>query len=360
MIRKLLSSILSSALILGCVGPVPEPVVITIADDQIICENCTGEEGFGSSVSSDANNLIVKENAILHIFDDNQGEVTSIGTIGYDNGVRVLDIFLRSDTLIYGLEETDGTASAYIFVREGAQWELQQRLRSEVVGDGYGTSIDMDNNTLVISAPSNAGGSGGGTVYVYEKSENLWQFSATIDSNEPRINDGFGSSLATFNNFIYSGSTNTPIQIFENNGSGWQLRSTLDLFGGKMERWEDQVLLAAVDGTSLGVTSLKLVESGDVSENSIDINFPKAIASEGDIFDLHGSTAVISLQGGDEAIEMELNGTEWSFVQELNSNSGERCDFHGVAVSEDRKYLGGFDFTSNDRTGSTIWRVYFR
>ena len=360
MIRKLFT-LLATGFLLSCTPSEPEIAIIKLEDGSIVCERCVGVEGFGSTIAADNGILAVKEDPILHLFGREGNTTTSIGQIIYDNGVVIFDIFLRNDTLIYGLGETDGSSSVYFFLREGTNWREAQKIRSNVIGDGFGTTIDMQGQRLVISAPFSSGGSGGGKVYVYEHEEEQWALSGTLASPDPDSQDQFGLALAVYDDVIIAGSTNTDLRVYTNNGSEWEIGSSESIPVRTIARSGDLLMMAVESGSVSELRAYQVSSDGSLQQYTIEgvLEGNDQVAGKGEIVAIKGERAVFVRDGGDKAYVLGLEGTEWRLIETLQPQSRERSTFDGVDLSDTEVYLGGYDLTSDSRLGYPVWRVYY-
>jgi hypothetical protein len=62
------------------------------------------------------------------------------------------------------------------------------------VGDGFGTSVALGSNTLVVGAPGANGGQG--AAYLYHFAAHTWHLIATLGLSSPAVGNAFGQSVA--------------------------------------------------------------------------------------------------------------------------------------------------------------------
>lgn len=116
-------------------------------------------------------------------------------------------VALSKDTLLVGAN-TDSTeltnaGSAYVYVRSGGRWTLQQRLTSDPPASGanFGYAVALAGDDAVIAAPRAAAiaapvVTSPGQVFAFRRSEGAWQQTQVLSAMLPRSSDAFGSSLA--------------------------------------------------------------------------------------------------------------------------------------------------------------------
>lgn len=95
------------------------------------------------------------------------------------------------DSIVVGAWTSPG--AAYVYVRNGAQWDLQAELAptGATYPYGFGTRVAIDGDTLVCGAPMED--LGGGALYVFERSGAVWDAGQRITiAGSP----GLGSAVA--------------------------------------------------------------------------------------------------------------------------------------------------------------------
>ena len=134
-------------------------------------------------------------------------------------------------------------------------------ISSPIQGQGYGSSLGISSESVLISQPNNR--ITPGTVYVYQKHSTGWQESSRIRSSNGFAGDGFGSTIEATEEMVaissISSETNT-VYVFEKSTSG---------------TWDeiDQLNIEALSPTA---------------------NFGKAISVDGDIMAIGAPGPVIS------------------------------------------------------------------
>ncbi|HKQ49198.1 MAG TPA: choice-of-anchor Q domain-containing protein [Phycisphaerae bacterium] len=121
---------------------------------------------------------------------------------------------------------------AYVVERQGDLWAFVARLTSPnpSVGDGFGESIGIEGNTIVVGAPNDwVGDKRAGAAYVFTNDGMQWVASARIVATDFRHGAGFGSSVAIHENLIVIGAPNHResdttwgvAYVFRREGSTW-------------------------------------------------------------------------------------------------------------------------------------------
>ena len=89
----------------------------------------------------------------------------------------------------------DVRGRAYIFVRNGPTWSLQQKLPSvDAPSESFGQSVAISGNTAIVGAPAKDMGEGG--VYVFVRSGTTWSQQQILTASFRVAGDHFGDSVA--------------------------------------------------------------------------------------------------------------------------------------------------------------------
>jgi len=111
-----------------------------------------------------------------------------------------------------GLNDRGASGAVYVFLRQGESWKQEAYIKASNsdFNDGFGASLALDGNTLVVGATgenSNANTVGGnqmnessdnsGAVYVFVRNAmGVWSQEAYIKASNNDANDNFGASVA--------------------------------------------------------------------------------------------------------------------------------------------------------------------
>src|SRR5262249_47009168 len=142
-------------------------------------------------------------------------------------------VSLSGDTAAVG-----AGGSAYVFVRGGTGWTLQQKLtpRDIALEEGFGSTLAVAGDTLVVGAfqASLGGLEHSGAVEVFERSGSTWKRATTLTPSDAADHDAFGSSVAISGDTILVGAIQydfddipfVPVgpgaaYVFARHGSGW-------------------------------------------------------------------------------------------------------------------------------------------
>lgn len=159
-----------------------------------------------------------------------------------------------------------GTGAAYVFEKTNSGWQQQQKLTAS---DGassqlFGSSVAIDGDRIVVGAwgDQNAGGFSG-AAYVFVRSGTTWVEEQKLIGSESSLGDGFGKSVAIEGDTIVVGAFGNSDVPQSEVGSVYVFRRTI--FG-----WLQQQELTASDaapsmrfGLSVDISNNTIVAGGD-------------------------------------------------------------------------------------------------
>ena len=117
---------------------------------------------------------------------------------------------LSGNTLVVGAPYKDNnTGAAYAFVRSGTGWTQEARLSAPGirVGDYYGLEVGIHDDTVAVGAPIE--GSDYGAVYVFGRAKTGWDAPLRLTPSDP-LPDKFGLSLAVAERAVVVGAYAWP------------------------------------------------------------------------------------------------------------------------------------------------------
>ncbi len=285
---------------------------------------------------------------------------------GEQNDLFARSVAISGDIAIVGafLEDDKGTnaGAAYIFIRSGNTWVEQAKLTASDggAGDRFGSSVSIDNNTVIISAPNDDDeGTNAGAAYIFTRSGSTWieQDKLTVSDS-----DGFGNDVAISGDTVivgasedfHAGPFSGAAYIFTRSGSNWNEQAKLigsDPGEEKQFGWS-----VAIDGDSAIVGAiLDYPSSGTVSgaaytfarSNSIWTEQAKIIPTDASSGDRFGWSVAIS---NDTA----LIGAKENFVPNVGSAGSAYVYTHSNGNWTQEAKLIASDAQSNDMFGTSV------
>jgi hypothetical protein len=124
----------------------------------------------------------------------------------------------------------NGAGAAYVFVRSGSTWSLQQKLTAQdgANGDEFGYSVALSGNTAMIGADRKANGEG--YVYVFTRSGTAWTEQQEFTEASGTGDDAFASSIALSGSTALIGAAGASSNVgaayvFTSSGGSWSQRA---------------------------------------------------------------------------------------------------------------------------------------
>lgn len=215
------------------------------------------------------------------------GDILAVSATGEDSSATGID---GNETL----NDRSASGAVYIFIRQGETWKQEAYIKASNsdVNDGFGASLAIDGDTLVVGAPgenSNANIVGGnqmnessdnsGAVYVFVRDVmGKWSQQAYIKASNNDANDNFGGAVAISGDTIAIGAPfedsnavgmggdqgnnseqdSGAVFIYSRTGSTWQQQAYLkasntdnfDKFGATVALLGDTLAVGATDEDS--------------------------------------------------------------------------------------------------------------
>jgi uncharacterized repeat protein (TIGR01451 family) len=285
------------------------------------------------------------------------------------------------DTVVVGASAADtpggtGAGAAYVFVRSGPAWALQQTLVASdgAMGDSFGHAVSISGDTVAIGAygADTAGGTTAGAAYVFVRSGTTWTEQQKLLAPDGAGFDNFGVSVSIDGDTVVIGSRldDSPIPnagsayVFVRSGTAWTLQQKLTAsdagsdasFGWSVSLSGDTALVGAMEDDNAGGTDAGagyvFVRSGTTWTEQ-----QKLLAADGAAFDdfgysvsvdadtaLLGSPSPFSPTDAGAAYVFVRSGTSWTEQQKLLAADGMAEDRfgHAVALAGDTAVIGAY------------------
>jgi hypothetical protein len=166
-----------------------------------------------------------------------------------------------SDTIIIGANGDDSSrGSAYVFQRTNGVWVQEAKLLASdgVAGDNFGYSVatSCDGNAVMVGAPNKDNNKG--AVYVFKRSGSTWLQNNKFIAPDGAIGDAFGtcvSSNATGNIFAVSaindddkGTDSGSVYVYDHSDNSWDYKAKLVASDGAVGDKLGQCCVLSCDG----------------------------------------------------------------------------------------------------------------
>ena len=153
-------------------------------------------------------------------------------------------VAIEANTIVVGSYNGDSnepnTGSAYIFTRADALWSQQQKITAPDanIGDRFGDSVSISNDTIVIGAYGDAAFIG--SAYVFVKFGSSWAMQQKLTPSDANVGDHFGYSVAIDADTIIVGAHKSNHLGLDDTGSAY-------IFTRNAGLWSQQTVLYASD-----------------------------------------------------------------------------------------------------------------
>jgi uncharacterized repeat protein (TIGR01451 family) len=274
-------------------------------------------------------------------------------------------VSVSGDTVVAGspLDNTPAgleAGSAYVFVRSGTTWTVQQRLLAQdgAASDWFGSSVSVSGDTVVVGAPRDDFEKG--SAYVFVRSGTTWTFQQKLLASDGADHDEFGYALSLSGDTLVSGApfhtfVAGAAYVFVRSGTTWVEQQKLmasdaasfDRFGFSVSVSADTVVAGAIFGDSPAGSDVGsayvFVRSGTIWTQQQELAAPDGAAS--DEFGFSVSVSVDSVvvgvplddnAGGADAGSAYVfvrSGAIWTQQQKLTASDGAAADKFGTSVS---------------------------
>lgn len=328
-------------------------LAVDISGDTVVVgahnedSNATGSNGDGAdnSVSeAGAAYVFVRTNANwiqqAYIKPSNPADFHRFG-----NAVAIDD-----DTIVIGssTENSGGNLSgaAYVFVRDGTNWTEQAFLKASNLSasDRFGSSVDIDGNTLVVGAFRE--GNDEGAAYVFVRFGSNWLEQAYLKASNPDLDDNFGRSVAISGDTVIVGaneerSNATGVNGNQTDNSANEAGAAY-IFVRSGTNWTQQAYLKASN-----------TGAGDQFGQTVAIHENKAVV--GALFEASNATGVNGNESNNSAFHagaayvFSRNGVTWTQQAYLKASNSGFTDWFGrsVAVDGNTVLIGTYGDDSN-------------
>jgi hypothetical protein len=227
----------------------------------------TRDDFFGSSVAISGTTIIVGSPGVAsdtgraYVFMKASGSWRQVAALR-GPGSNPDDLFgssvaISGTTAVVGSPGVaSGTGRAYVFMKTARSWRQVAELRGPgtAAGDGFGSSVAVSQNTIIVGAPDHANRSG--RAYVFAASRTGWGHAVELKGRDTVAGDEFGVAVAISSMRIVvgapaHGAAAGRAYVFIRTAGGWGQAAELegsDTVAGDIFGWS-----VAVSGTNIVV-----------------------------------------------------------------------------------------------------------
>jgi len=274
---------------------------------------------------------------------------------------------IDGDTIVIGANKTDDlgywSGSAYVFVRNGTTWTLQAKLTASdgEVGDLFGISLEIDGDTVVVGArwDDNDAVNNAGGAYVFVRNGTTWTQQAKLTAPTADIitSGEFGADVTIDNNtIVVAGKTleGAKSYVYVRDGNEWILEARLD--GGYAAISGDTILASGIVYLRSDTTWTLQAELTPLRDTADYVGFARAL--DGDTIVLGALRNDDGEEGSGRHFVFVRNGTTWTQQGEFVSPNIEGTARY-ADISGDTVVIGSrFDDSTVEQSGSAyVFRI---
>jgi hypothetical protein len=139
-------------------------------------------------------------------------------------------VAISGDTVVAGSASDDigansSQGSAYVFVRSGATWTEQQKLTASdgAANDRLGSSVAISGDTLVLGVPGDQidANTSQGSAFIFVRSGATWTMQQRLTASDGASSDVFGNSVAISGDTVVVGASSDDVGATNNQGSAY-------------------------------------------------------------------------------------------------------------------------------------------
>jgi len=282
-----------------------------------------------------------------------QGKLTTTGgAVGDAAGTTIA---LSGDTVVMGAPSAaSGKGAAYVFVRSGGGFSQQAELTAAdgASGDGFGASLGLSGNTVIVGARDDDFGKG--SAYVFTRSGTTWSEQQKLVAGDAALNDNFGGALAVSGDLAvvgaYGDDNKGSAYVFARSGATWSFEQKLsaadlvagDQFGRSLTLDGSTAVIGAYGQTFSRGAAYVFVRSGTTWSQQQKITAADGVSNDyfAAALSLSGNTLAASAIYDDDkgldsgsAYVFVRSGTTWSQQQKIYASDAATLDDYGLSVS---------------------------
>jgi hypothetical protein len=144
-----------------------------------------------------------------------------------------IGVALSGDTAVVGAPTggaSDGGGSVYVYTRSGTTWTEKAILPVGIAGERGGWRVDLEGDTLLVSAPTQW--ANGGIAWVYQGAGATWSRAATLTAPAGASGDSFGTSVTLRGDEAFIGAplasgAQGAVHVYSRAGGSWSHTATI-------------------------------------------------------------------------------------------------------------------------------------
>jgi uncharacterized repeat protein (TIGR01451 family) len=331
---------------------------VAVAGDTAVAGACLGQGPAGGTDTGSAYVFVRAGTTWTEQQEISATDAGSNGGFGYSTSIS-------GDTVAVSARYADtaggiDAGAAYVFVRSGSTWSLEQKLAASdgAPGDFFGTSASISGDTVAVGASSadTPGGFGfnTGAAYVYVRAGSAWSEQQKLRPPDTHAGDSFGRAAALSGDTLVVGAwaddtlgavDSGAAYVFVRSGTAWSLQQKLRPFDSTTSArfgWSvsisGETLVIGAPGAEGAGAAYVFLRSGTTWYQQQKLTAPPGALDFGRSVALSGDALVVGAPLGGagaagSAFVFVRSGATWSPQQELVASDAAGGDELGASVS---------------------------
>lgn len=289
----------------------------------------------------------------------------------YGEASNATGVHADFDSEVQGNDEEPQSGAVYVFTRVDGVWSQQAYIKASNTGAGdfFGSSVALSGDILAVGAPNesstatgvNSGdqnndeATGSGAVYIFVRSDGVWEQQAYVKASNTGEGDQFGSSVSVSGATLAVGAWNEDSNATGVNADGQANDGALQsgavyVFARDGGDWSQQAYVKASNAGAGDGFGWSVALSGDTL----------AVGALGEASNASGVHADFDneVQGNDDAPDsgavyvFTRNNDTWSQQAYIKASNAEEEDFFGISLAllGDTLAVGAY-YESSSATG---------
>ena len=240
-------------------------------------------------------------------------------------------VVVQGDTAVVG-----APGGAYVFVRSGSAWVQQQKLTAGSSPDGgatdsFGAAVALDGDTVIVGTPPPVAGTGG--AYVFVRSGSAWSLQQVLTQADGTAEDLFGDTVAVAGDLALVGAPHhQPIgaaYLFARSGGTWTQAQEL-IPDATSQVFGQSVVIDSGQTAVLGASDTGMTEVYAYAVSGPALT-PALTFDTGPSQDSFTLGVQLAMDGTTLVVGVPLEGA--AFVFDLGAADGDPCTSAGTCFS---------------------------
>lgn len=336
--------------------PIPSfDPVISIEKNKITSKYC---RSFGGQMETDKDHLLCfggpwsGPGGAIYVFKFDSHNIELIQTIDFNEFSTVRGMTIHNSTLAVGVAQYEGSCKVYMYERIVDSWEFKQIISYGKDHDASGLDIDISGEFMVIGAgPTYYPGTidrDEGRVYIYRNTTEGWIQEHEFISEQSMLGDGFGRSVAIYNDFVFADAPFDEWHIYKYDET-WVLLRTDNLQWSNLSHKDSNFFVYVDVGLEYELQSFTLEPDGDFNYHPINVISDECGKIRKQQVEIRENLALA--KGYSNCCYLfKYNNNQWTEKEVIKIDTANSIRITGVELSDEFVILGAADTETDEYT----------